>query len=291
MIDDVQLVNGEYGLRAVVQSAWSNDMTRRLIDSGIVELELNDGKGWGGNDLAFLAAFPHLKVFKIIDLRISSVEPIHFLHELRTLEVITYCETAIRFPAFPQLEKCSLEWRSKASSLFNCTNLKKLFLNNYDGTDLGTLSRLTRLESLTILNAPVQTLEGLRGMKLLRSLRLANLKRLRSLAGIEGLVNLKKLDIQTCRAIGSIQELGNLYRLRKLYLNDDGKIESLKPLDKLSELEEVLFYESTNIVDGDLSPLMRLKNLSKISFQNRRHYSNRREDLGVAFSRRTNGPQ
>ena len=205
MIANVQLVSGEYGLRGVVKSRWSDGVTKYLIDHAIVELELNDGKGWNGADLDFLASFPHLRAFKIIDLRISSVEPIHFLHELRILEVMTYCETEIRFSTFPHLEKCSLEWRKKAGSLFDSVNLKKLFLNSYKGKDVDLLSKLTQLESLAILNAPVENLRGLRSMRLLRSLRLANLRRLKSLSGLENLLNLEELDIHTCRSIRSIE--------------------------------------------------------------------------------------
>src|SRR5262249_11900376 len=123
--------------------------------------------------------------------------------------------------------------------------------------------------------------EGLRPLARLRSLRLANLKRLQSLAGLEALTNLEELEIHTCRAFTSIEEVGALSRLRKLLLNNDGKIASLKPIDKLSDLQWVLFYESTNIVDGDLSPLLRLKKLSRLSFQNRRHYSHRREEFAA----------
>jgi hypothetical protein len=67
-----------------------------------------------------------------------------------------------------------------------------------------------------------------------------------------------------------------LTALKKLHLNNGGAIASLKPLLNLDGLESVMFYESTNIVDGDLSPLLRQKNLARISFQNRRHYSHQR---------------
>ena len=190
------------------------------------------------------------------------------------------------FPSFRRLEKCSLEWREKANSLFDCVGLKELFLNSYTGKDVDMLEYMTQLESLAVLNAPIENLYGLRNMRLLRSLRLANLKRLESLSGLEGLVNLEELDIHTCRSIRSIEVVRNLTRLKKLYLNNDGKIDSLQPLKDLDNLEELLFYESTNIVDGDLSPLVRLHKLSSITFQNRRHYSHRREDFGSAYSGR-----
>ena len=97
------------------------------------------------------------------------------------------------------------------------------------------------------------------------------------------MANLEELEVHTCPRISSIKELGSLTRLRKLHLNNDGEIESLKALNKLDRLESVLFYESTNILDGDLSPLERQRKLSRVSFRNRRHYSRRREDFGAAY--------
>jgi Leucine-rich repeat (LRR) protein len=285
MINGLQIENGLYGQRAVATGEWSEQMSGYLRDHGIVDLELNSGKGWRGSDLSFLANLPHLKSFKIIDFRISSVEPIHNLQELRTLEVTTYCQTEIRFLAFPQLEECALEWRPGATSIFECKQLKKLFVNRYDGEDVVPFLKLINLESLAILNAPVGNLRGLSALTRLRVLRLANLKRLKSLAGIEGLTELEELEIHTCRSIGSVEEIGFLSQLRRLYLNNDGCIDSLKPLGRLRHLESVLFYESTNILDGDLSPLLLQGGLSRVSFQNRRHYSHKREDFGVAYTR------
>jgi hypothetical protein len=143
---------------------------------------------------------------------------------------------------------------------------------------------LSNLESLAILNAPIADLQGLRALTKLRSLRLSGLRCLKSLSGVEELANLEELEVHTCRAIRSIDEIRSLTHLKKLHLNNGGKIESLKPLAELTQLESVLFYESTDIVDGDLSPLLRLNNLARVSFQNRRHYSHRREDFGDAYS-------
>lgn len=279
MITGICIEDGVYGLRAVLTSAWSETIKRYLTEKAIAEIELNHAKGWSGDSLDFLSAFPRLRSLKIIDLNISSVEPIHVLRELRALEVITYCKTELRFAVFPYLEECALEWRPTATSLFDCGMLKRLFVNRYNGKDVRPFGRLKKLESLAILNAPIETLQGLAELSNLRSLRLANLKRLTSLAGVEGLVALEELEIDTCRAVTSIDEVGHLSRLRKLHLNNDGDIASLKPLEKLDGLESMLFYESTNIVDGDLAPLMRQKNLARVSFQNRRHYSHQRENF------------
>jgi len=234
--------------------------------------------------LSFLSNLENLKSLKIIDLRIPSVSPIHVLKELLELEVITLCKTEINFLAFPRLEACALEWRPKAASLFDCLSIKSLFINRYSGKDVNLFGKLIHLETLSILNAPVEDLRGLSSLVKLRSLRLANLKHVKSLSGIESLEELEELTIDTCGSINSISELCHLSNLKRLYLSNDGVIESLSPLGNLEKLDEVVFDESTNILDGDLSPLLRQKLISRISFQNRRHYSHRREDFGVAYS-------
>jgi Leucine-rich repeat (LRR) protein len=284
MIAGIKFEEGKYGRRAVLTSDWSYQMAKDLKDHGIVELELNMAKGWRGNDLSFLSELPHLQSFEILDLRpsIQNIEPIHFLHELRKLGISTYCSTEIQFSAFPKLEDCSLEWgKRKAQSLFDCKSLKKLFVNRYKGNDIEPFTRLTELESLTIYTAPIVSLQGIERLQKLRRLSIALFRKLASLTGIQGLTQLEELEISTCRSFHSIVEVGYLTHLRKLILANCGDIDSFKPLEKLSNLEEVIFYESTNVIDGDLSQLMQLKKLSNVTFQNRRHYSHRREEFAA----------
>jgi hypothetical protein len=123
-------------------------MSRYLLAHDVLERELNCAKGWRGNDLSFLKELPQLRTFKIIDhFRLPYVEPIHYLHELRALDVQTYCKTPIRFSEFPQLEDCVIEWRPKCESLFSCTTLKKLFVNRYKKKDVDSFSNLVNLEA------------------------------------------------------------------------------------------------------------------------------------------------
>jgi Leucine-rich repeat (LRR) protein len=281
----VIIENGEYGRRAVLHSHWSDQLINYLAENNVVELELNQGKGWRGSDISFLSSLPDLEAFEILDLNIRDVSPIHHLHKLRRLGVTTYCSTGIDFSAFPELESCGLEWRAKSASLFKCLTLTDLFVSRYRGRDVVPFTNLINLERLAILTAPIKTLHGLNSLTRLRYLRLGDLRRLISLEGIEGLASLERLEIGTCRHIGSIDQVSSLVNLKKLYLNNDGAIESLKPLSKLNGLEEVTFSETTNISDGDLSPLLQLEKLSSISFQNRRNYSHRRESFDAYWGK------
>lgn len=284
MIEFVYFEDGDFGPRAVLTSPWSEAIGAEIKSRECREIVINHAKGWKGNDLSFLSEFPELKALTILDFTITSVEPIHSLKELQFLRVMTYCRTPIRFSSFPVLEDFGLEWRAGAESLFEHVRLRKLFVNSFKGKDAEAFGRLVNLENLAILNAPIGNLNFLETLGKLRVLRLANLKKIHSLKGIERLVNLEELEIHTCRSIGSIDEIGSLPVLKKLYLNNDGDIASFKPLKRLENLEAVIFYESTNVVDGDLSPLALQKNLSRVSFQNRRHYSHKREDFGAAYN-------
>ena len=104
-MDGIAFENGTFGPRAVVRSTWSARFTDELKRQGTVELELNHANGWRGTDLSFLAALPELKSFEITDFSIADISPIHHLHDLRKLDVITYCSTAIDFSAFPRPSK------------------------------------------------------------------------------------------------------------------------------------------------------------------------------------------
>src|ERR1700737_319837 len=212
------LERGDFGLRAVLISDWGPETERSLLKHPIAELELNRGKGWRGQDLSFLSKFPELLAIKIIGRTAESVTSIHVLHNLRSLHVMTYCKTEIRFGEFPHLMECALQWRHKATSLFDCVGLKNLFVMGFSGSDTAQFGRLKILESFAILGSSVRNLEGLHPLIRLRSLRLGDLRKLQTLKGIENLTRLEKLEISTCRRINSIEEIASLLNLRELYL-------------------------------------------------------------------------
>ena len=271
--------DGRYGPQLVLQSSWSDEVARYMEEHGIRELYLNEEKGFRDKDVGFLSQVPDLEVLWIVHHTIQDISPIHVLHGLRSLKANTYCKTGIDFTQFPQLEHCYLEWRPQARSLFQCVTLQDLWINRYQGKDTDPFAALTNLVSLSLANAPVQSLAGLARLTQLRFLGLYRLLKLPSLHGIEKLERLEALEMNACRAVSSVEEIRGLRNLRRLQLIDMGPIQSLKVLEHLPALEEVLFYQSTDILDGDLSPVRNLPNLKKVSFQNRRHYTHRREEF------------
>jgi hypothetical protein len=279
MTNSIVFEDGFFGLRAVVISKWQDYFLERILEKEVKEIELNIGKGWRGENVEFLRHIPDLNSIRIADYNLTSIEPVHYLHNLKSIDISTYCNTPIRFSEFPDLIDCSFEWRKKSDSIFECINLEKLAINNFDSKSAEKFESLQNLQELTLLNSKIENLHGIDSLSRLFKLRLGNLKSLSKIEGIKFLNNLKILDIGSCKKINSIVEVFNLLKLETLLLNDIGEIDSIDGIENLVKLKLFTFYESTNIIDGDLTQLKTLKNLTKLSFQNRRHYTHKREEF------------
>lgn len=277
---DFHVVRGKYGPRMSLFTSWSKEIERKIKRKGIVELELNYAKGWKRDkDLWFLKKVPNLLAVEIIDWNIQDVSAIHDLRSLRLLKVFTYCNTEIDFTFFPEIEDVSLEWRPKVRSLFACSGLKKLFINHYPGKSLEDFAKLCNLQYLSLKSPKIEGIGDVSELTELKLLELGNATRLSNLEGIEKLASLETLQIQTCSKIKNIEPIKSMTNLKRLFICDCGEIESLRPIAKLPELQEVHFYESTNILDGDLSPLKELPKFEDTSFQERKHYNLRGSDF------------
>lgn len=274
---------GKFGTKATIKAEWQGSMLDLLREGNVREIELNIGKGWKGKNIEFLGDLPQLRSLIIIDQTLERIEPIHLLTELVALHLTTYSVSPVDFTAFPNLKSCWFEWIKGSDSLFDSSGLIKLGLNNYKGRSSTPFSRLSNLRELSLLNSSVEDLEGVFRLSYLRMLRIARLRKVSSLRGIANLENLKVLEIDQCKEIRSITDSFSLGNLKALFLLNTGDIETLRGVEKLTKLEQLVFDESTNILDGDLSPIFELPALKNISFRNRGHYSHRREDFGELY--------
>ncbi len=270
--NEFETVKGDHGPRLVLKGAWSPRISAEIKRSGVRELELNYAKGWKGSNVGFLRDLYELEVLEITNWKIEDISEIHHLRTLRGLKVSTHCRTEIDFLCFPLLERVSLEWRPKAKTIFQSESIKRVFINNYRAKDIGAFGRLEQLESLSLKGPKIERIGDLSQLHSLREMCLGNALKLCSLEGIEALLGLERLEINKCRQVTNIRPLAHLRTLVHLELCDNGEIDTLRPLFELKKLQRFYFYESTNIVDGNLAPLKDLPMLSDISFQDRDHY-------------------
>ena len=281
--------DGVYGTRMVMLGPWSERALDAVQSHGVVELYLNYAKGWEG-DLSFLeslAGIAKIQWLKVLDWSLEDLEPIHFLKELRHLSIHSFSEREIRFQEFPHLELVHYDqWHKNAGSLFLNKNLKDVWLNHYSGKNLRDFSRLPSLTSLALLNTRLESLNGVESLSKLESLEIANARRLVSLEGLEKVAGLRELKIYGCKKLKDIEPLRFLPHLKTVHLFNVGDLPSLRPIEGMDELETFFFIEDTNILDGDISPLLSCKNLKEVGFMNRLHYSHFEEDEKLVENKR-----
>ena len=269
--------NDDYGRRLVLRSEWHDDFLAYMIQEGIKSLTLNYALGFQGNTIDFLSRLPFLESLHLLVYDFRDISVIETLHSLRDLNIGSRDNTSLDFLQFPELEKCGLNWRKNSETLFQCKQLKWLFIDKYSAKDTAGFSNLAKLEHLDLASSLLDDLQGLGALKELKMLGLYNLRWIASLRGLETLINLEELYIESCRNLTSIEEICCLSQLKVLTFNNCGDIASLKPITALHHLRKVSFAESTNILDGDLLPIAQLDHPLLVMFKNRKHYSHRRE--------------
>ncbi len=279
MKDKIIFEQCSFGMKAIIISEWNDSFLELINNNNVTELELNDGKGWRGSNLDFLVLLPNLKSLIVIDLKIESLNSIHYLNKLEKIDIITYAKTPINFKSFPNLLECNIEWIKGSESLFELTKIRRLFINNYKGKDSSVLSRMLELEELSLLNTSFNEIKGILFLKELKKLKLASLKKINSLEGIGKLKKIKELEVQNCKSIFDVSPIFELINIERLLLVDLNTISSIKGIEKLVLMRYFLFYGSTDVIDGDISSLFLMKQIRKISFQNRKHYSHKREEF------------
>lgn len=215
------------------------------------------------------------------------------LKNLKRFETAFKLNGEIDFSNFPQLEICGLPWQKGIETLRHCDNLKVFGMGTFGYEDLTFFSNLHNLTTLRLGSRKLQSLKGIENFKLLQELELrlctklidikdlTNLKELKelkintcnklsNLQGMEGLENLKKMSFADFKNGIDISPLSELHNLEELYFLYEGKIKSLKPIQGLKKLRVVQLIGQTNVLDGDLTPLIGLEEV--IVGRYRKHY-------------------
>jgi len=177
------------------------------VDKGKAEgINLNYITNWR-SDLEPLRTSKTMKCLVVNDYPPSKnydYSAIHSVSSLIHLSVNTADKKEIDFTAFPKLTSVTLRWRPKASSLFRCTQLRHLFLGNYNERDLSQLSDLRKLKYLRINLGSVISLNGLRNIIGLEELMLMQATKLEDIDEILELKNLKSLRVDNCKKVKNI---------------------------------------------------------------------------------------
>lgn len=274
----VKIESDAFGQKSVVSGHWTDGDAEAFARLRPRRLEV---RGYRGQDLTFLDGLDSVEEVNVLDFHLCSDAGVQVLPGLRALGLETYSGDPIDFRVFSRLRRLALYWRPDADTALGCQTLESLWAGHFPYADLTQLSTLANLEGLCLSSS--RRLMRLEGVESLPALRVLSLRDDRALADIGALAgmdhSLTEFELNVCRKVSDLSPLALHWDLRRVMLIDCGRIASLAPLADLPALEEFWFYGTTVIEDGDMTPLLKMPALQRVSFAPRRHYSHRTQDI------------
>lgn len=269
------LEEGADGPTLVVTASWTKGVADAIANIEPKGLTLNYARGFAAPDLEFHDPSWGLRRLDLLDRSIDDLGPMERLGEtLEHLSVQASPNATVDLAALPHLRSLGVAWPAIRETIQSLDELERLVTWEFDEEDLTVFESNVRLKELILKGAPrLESLEGAGALALLSTLRVALARELTDIGELGGLTrSLRELEFETCLGIERIEEVRSLTGLRFLGINDCGRVESLSPLVALEELEMFHAWESTRILDNDLSPLTRLPRLREVRMRARREY-------------------
>jgi hypothetical protein len=233
------------------------------------------------HDIEFLRECSFLKELIYTNRDDFDLSPLSALTQLESLHIgfTGKQKHEIDLRPFPRLRSLSLYWRpGKVRGLETLVDLESLGLQSYnektppEDKDLSRFATLRRLKKIRITSGGVTSLRGLEQLPALEELQLGNCRQLTSIGALQAHPSLRELGLDICPKVGDYDRLTDLPRLESLELMDCGKIPSLTFIDRLPALVHLFTQGSTDIVDGDVRPALRLRDAV---VSHRQHYNMR----------------
>lgn len=241
----------------------------------------------GISDLSFLKDFPDL-LYLEIDGHKQRINPraLDGLANLRGLK-ISDASGGIDFRCFPELEHFWGDWHPEHRNIGTCRELRRLNVWHFNppSRDLAELAGLVRLEDLGLVQTNIASLASIEALEDVRYLQIARAPKLESLDALSGHESIREMDFETLKGIKSYEPITAIHKLRRLMLFKGAPMPNLKWMAGLKHLDFFSFVE-TNVVDGDLSPLLRLPCLRSVGTMDKKHYSHTSDELNEALNRR-----
>jgi Leucine-rich repeat (LRR) protein len=257
----------------LVKSKWKDSYARVIESENIKALFLNTEFKWMCDDYAFLSTIPKLRELHILDSHASGIEAISAQDQLDDLTLDIPDTYSIDYTKLVTLKKLFTYGKKKNDSLYQCTTLEDLYINEMKVGDRHELGNLVNLKKLSIANSDITKLDFLSKLKQLEWLELISCKKISSFEPISNLKHLKRLHINEYKDIGDISFLEALESLEVLVI-EAGKLKSIAPLAGLTELKALAIYGMTSgIADGNLEPLLNLKKLGIVDIPSRKYYN------------------
>lgn len=236
-------------------------------------------------NIDFITMCPTLKHLRIIpaDSSINEFDysPLYKMSQIKSLQCSTVygfreefstCIDCAKINGLEDIHIANFRYKN-----FNTIEtLKGLSLSNYEKRDMSEAFSSSILDTLSVFQSKIITLEGIQKSQKMQCLYLYYNRSLQDISALKKVKRtLRALRIENCPKINDFSVLGELENLELLELSGRNELPSLSFLKKMKNLKTFIF--NMNVKDGDLTPCLDLSYV--YSEKNRKHYNLRDTEL------------
>lgn len=279
----IQIYESIGGLKHVVmESARLNDCIAfaREHKDDICGATISRYHGFIDESLDFLKEMPWLTRLMVCD-EYQDTSAISFLKNLDHLQLAS--TPSIDFSPLVNLRSYSGDWPQNNDSFYMLKNLHSLSLwKGSKKNSIGQFSVFTKLESLSLAELALDTLEGIEKIPSLESLGVHFCRKITSIEPVVSLKKLKRVHFQNCKKITSFSRLANNIHLETVDLEHCGDIDDINFVSTLPALKGLFFF-GTVVNSNDLSPILKCSSLELLGFNDKKTYSHTCKELKQAL--------
>ena len=241
------------------------------------------------DDFSFLTRCPSIEMLTLIPSNQApnhiSFEPIYQMPALKMLQPINVYGDRdnywSEFDCSKLKSSALLQWfgadcKKGIINIASLIGLKSLILSSYKSCDLNDAIGSACLDTLSLLNCRIQSLEGIQISKDLKVVKLDHCSKLENIDRLYDVrETLQGLVIDNCKNIKDYSVLSELKSLTRLSINGSATIPTVSFVKQLPKLKTLIL--SVDIADGNLSYCDSLEDVS--IYPNRRHFNRKNEDF------------
>jgi hypothetical protein len=254
-----------------------------LVESGSVDgFGISQYKGFGSKDISFISRVAKVKALVIPDAG-ADYDNLNQVEGLVNLQFLSLgkLKKPLNLRAMTKLKRLQVVWNRSLTLPPSTAPIRDLAMWSY-GPKSKSLDEIAEYRKITELHLVRANIKSLAGIQKLKHLINAEFHYMRNLESVEDLQDssVEKLVFTHCKRLTDLSALGQSPRLKTLFYHDSGPLPNLQFVRQSRSLKSFRFV-GVDVLDGDLSPLLLLKDTA---FTRKGHFSHTEKEVlsGIA---------
>ncbi len=211
-------------------------------------------------DIGFLSQLSGLCELDVTSALSYNVDIFYDIRDIKTISLSYPGCHKIEFGRMKTLTDVYLDCGRKKPNFKNASHITFLSISELIGNDIMFLQDCKKLKTLRITSSPLKTVDFVENN--IEELFIGGCRSLTNINGLHNFRSLKRLTINGCRRIEEFSVIASCSNLEEIELIDCGPIPSASFLKGLKKLTSVKTAGSVKFVDGKVSFLKSIDNVS-----------------------------